>query len=75
MVFPSHANFLLARIAAGGTTVWAALGAQGILVRHFPGSSALRDCLRITVGTPAENELLLSAFQASVAARQPLIRT
>lgn len=74
-VFPSQANFLLARIAPGGAKVWEALGEQGILVRHFPGAPALQDCLRITVGTPAENELLTSALQAIVAALQPLIRT
>jgi histidinol-phosphate aminotransferase len=74
-VFPSRANFLLARMAGGGVKVWEALGEQGILVRHFPGSPVLEDCLRITVGTPAENELLTSALRASVAARQPLLRT
>jgi histidinol-phosphate aminotransferase len=73
-VYPSQANFLLARIAVGGARVWEALGEHGILVRHFPGAPALRDCLRITVGTPAENELLTSVLQAIVAALQPLIR-
>jgi histidinol-phosphate aminotransferase len=73
-VFPSQANFLLARVAAGGTKVWEALGEQGILVRHFPGSPALRDCLRITVGTPAENELLSSTLEAILAALQPVLR-
>jgi histidinol-phosphate aminotransferase len=73
-VFPSQANFLLARFAAGGAQVWEALGEQGILVRHFPGSSALKDCLRVTVGTPAENELLFATLRATVAAMPPLSR-
>jgi histidinol-phosphate aminotransferase len=73
-VFPSDANFLLAHVAAGGARVWEALGAQGILVRHFPGSAALKDCLRITVGTPAENEALVSALRAIVTAMQALPR-
>jgi histidinol-phosphate aminotransferase len=73
-VFPSDANFLLAHVAAGGAKVWEALGAQGILVRHFPGSAALKDCLRITVGTPAENEALVTALRAIVTAMQPLPR-
>jgi histidinol-phosphate aminotransferase len=72
MVFPSQANFLLARIAAGGARVWEALGEQGILVRHFPGSSALQDCLRITVGTPAENDLLITTLQAIIAVMPPV---
>jgi histidinol-phosphate aminotransferase len=74
-VFPSQANFLLAHIAAGGAKVWEALGEQGILVRHFPGSPRLQDCLRITVGTPAENDLLISTLQATVSTLQPLMRT
>jgi histidinol-phosphate aminotransferase len=74
-VFPSQANFLLARVTAGGARVWEALGAQGILVRHFPGSPALKGCLRITVGTPSENERLTTTLQTIVATLQPSIRT
>jgi histidinol-phosphate aminotransferase len=74
-VFPSQANFLLARVDAGAVRVWEALGAHGVLVRHFPGSSALRDCLRITVGTPPENEFLTTTLQTVIATLQPLIRT
>jgi histidinol-phosphate aminotransferase len=73
-VFPSQANFLLMRVAADGAKVWQALGEHGILVRYFPGSPALQDCLRITVGTPSENERLTAALQTIVADLQPLIR-
>jgi histidinol-phosphate aminotransferase len=73
-VFPSQANFLLARVGAGAARVWEALGGHGILVRHFPGSPALQDCIRITVGTPPENELLTTTLQTIVASLQPLIR-
>jgi histidinol-phosphate aminotransferase len=74
-VYPSAANFLLARFAVGGLKVWEALGAQGILVRHYGESAGLKDCLRITVGKPTENDLLITALQATVAETQPLIRT
>jgi histidinol-phosphate aminotransferase len=74
-VFPSQANFLLARFAAGGERVWEALGAQGILVRRFAGPPALQDCLRITVGTPDENDLLLTTLQALLAPLQPVLPT
>jgi len=74
-VYPSQANFLLTHVAAGGAKVWEALGAHGILVRYFPGSAALHDCLRITVGTPAENDLLVTTLQTVAADLQPLIRT
>jgi histidinol-phosphate aminotransferase len=71
-VFPSHANFLLIHVAAGGAQVWEALGAQGVLVRHFPGSPTLQNCLRITVGTPAENAILTAALGTIIAALPPL---
>jgi len=73
-VFPSQANFLLARFASGGAQIWEALEAQGILVRHYPGANALADCLRITVGTPAENDGLTEALRAILAAMQVLPR-
>jgi histidinol-phosphate aminotransferase len=70
-VFPSEANFLLAHFAAGGAKVWEALGVHGILVRRYGHSYGLGDCLRITVGTPAENDVLLTALQAMTADMHP----
>ena len=75
VVFPSQANFLLACFAGWGMKVWEALGAQGILVRHYPESPVLADCLRITVGTPAENEALTAALRGILRETQPLIQT
>jgi histidinol-phosphate aminotransferase len=61
-VIPSAANFLLATTPArDGRALYSALKDRGILVRHFerPG---LTDKIRITVGTPAENDALLAAL-------------
>ena len=61
-VFPSHANFVLAKIEGQNLRhVYESLKAQKILVRYFdvPG---LRDSLRISVGTPAEITRLLGAM-------------
>jgi histidinol-phosphate aminotransferase len=74
-VFPSQANFLLVRLGAGAAKVWEALGRQGILVRYFPASPPLQDCLRITVGTPPENELLTATMRTIAETLQPLMRT
>ena len=74
-VYPSAANFLLVRFSMGGAKVWEALGAQGILVRSYGDVWGLQDCLRITVGTPPENETLLTALQAITTAMHPLLRT
>jgi histidinol-phosphate aminotransferase len=65
-VWPSRANFLLFRVErrpAGG--VYEALRAHGILVKNLdPAGGALAGCLRVTVGTPAENESFLKALRA-----------
>jgi histidinol-phosphate aminotransferase len=68
-VFDSQANLVLVRFGQPGdgraTAIWRSLMERGILVRNFdrPGHGGpLAGCLRITVGTPAENEMLLAAL-------------
>jgi histidinol-phosphate aminotransferase len=61
-VFPSGANFVLVRIAGRGQAVWDGLVARGVLVRNFSSWPGVEDCLRITVGTRAEDDELLSAL-------------
>lgn len=58
-VFPSAANLLLVRFA-DAPAVYAKLFAAGITVRSFGNAGPLAGCLRITVGTPAENAALLA---------------
>ncbi|MEK6778428.1 MAG: histidinol-phosphate transaminase [Candidatus Deferrimicrobiota bacterium] len=62
--FPSQANFVLARRTGGKSArpAYEALKKRKILVRYFD-TPRLRDCLRITVGTDAEIEALLSALR------------
>jgi histidinol-phosphate aminotransferase len=62
-VYPSDANFILAEVEdALGT--YNALVEQGIIIRDRSKVTLCEGCLRITVGTPTENELLLSALQS-----------
>jgi histidinol-phosphate aminotransferase len=62
-VFPSAANFFLVRVADAVRT-YEALRRQGVLVRNLhPG---LKNCLRITVGTPDENRILLTALREAL---------
>jgi len=62
-VYPSDANFILIEVEdALGT--YNALVEQGIIIRDRSKVSLCEGCLRITVGTPAENEILLSALNA-----------
>jgi histidinol-phosphate aminotransferase len=61
--FPSAANFILVRVPDGPGT-FEALKQRGILIRTFHGSHPLlAHCLRLTVGTPDENERLLEALR------------
>jgi len=59
-VFASAANLLLIR-TTGATALWQRLADAGITVRLFD-AGRLAGCLRITVGTPAENDALLAAL-------------
>ncbi len=61
-VFPSQANFLLVRVG-DASRLFDELKARRILVKQVAGGHVLlANCLRITVGTPDENALLLSAM-------------
>ncbi len=58
-VWPSDANFLLVRFA-DVRSVMDATRQAGILLRYF--GDDLADCVRISIGSPEENEALLSAL-------------
>ncbi len=62
--YPSQANFILIRTPPGQATSWFdGLKQQGILIKNMQGAHPLlQDCLRPTVGTPAENTALLQAL-------------
>ena len=62
-VYPSHANFVLARKKGQDLRgVYEELKRQKILLRYFD-MPRLKDCLRITVGTPAEVQTLLKEIE------------
>ena len=58
-VFPSDANFLLVRVP-DALSVYKQLAEQGIIVRYRGDQIHCDDCLRITVGTQEENDLLIN---------------
>ena len=64
IAYPSAANFLLVRVP-DAATIFDGLKRRGVLVKNLHGAHAvLEQCLRITVGTPSENEQLLLALSA-----------
>ena len=68
-VFPTNANFILFRMIQGHKAgeVFQELKKRRILIKNLDGSHPLlKNCLRVTVGTPAENVQFLEALQASL---------
>jgi histidinol-phosphate aminotransferase len=63
---PSGANFLLVRVHGDGRALWQRLVDHGVLVRDFSRWPRLQDCVRVTVGTPDENDAFLAALRAAL---------
>ncbi len=64
----SGANFILFRPRFGdGQEVWEKLVERSVLVRNCSSWPRLAGCLRVTVGTPAENDVFLSAMSEVLA--------
>ena len=62
-VTPSGANFILFRPrSVSGRGLWQGLLDRDVLVRDCSGWPRLTDCLRVTVGTAAENDAFLTAL-------------
>ncbi len=63
-VWPSGANFVLFRPrSADGDQVWAALVERSVLVRNCASWPRLDGCLRVTIGTPEEDDRFLGALR------------
>lgn len=62
-VFPSGANFVLIRPRTmPGRELWQGLLDRDVLVRDCSSWPRLDHCLRVTIGTPAENDAFLAAL-------------
>jgi histidinol-phosphate aminotransferase len=61
-VHPSDANFLLVEFRDAARALEAGKAA-GLMVRDFSRAPGLANCLRISIGTPAQNERLLAALE------------
>lgn len=83
-VWPSEGNFILARMARASRVRERLRDECSILVRDFSYAPGLADCLRITVGTPEENNAVIDALaelvpeeaaRAAVAGGEPAVAT
>jgi histidinol-phosphate aminotransferase len=72
--YPSRANFFLIELRdADPKAVFEGLFRRGVLVRDVTSYPMLSRCLRISVGTPEENETFLHALGAALGeARRPV---
>ncbi len=57
-IYPTDANFVLVRVT-DANSIYQSLVNKGIIVRNRNNVSLCNGCLRITVGTPEENKILL----------------
>ncbi len=58
-VYPSDANFVLFRVEQDSAALFKRLMDQGTLIRDLGYHPRLKNCLRVTIGTPAENKSFL----------------
>jgi histidinol-phosphate aminotransferase len=65
-VFPSQANMLLVRVP-DAKRAFEGLKQRKVLVKHIAGlHPLLTNCLRLTVGTPEENTLMIQSLKESL---------
>jgi histidinol-phosphate aminotransferase len=64
--FPSEANMVLVRVP-DSKRAFDGLKARGVLIKHIAGlHPLLANCLRLTVGTPGENDAMIKALESSL---------
>ncbi len=64
--WPSEANMILVRVP-DSKRAFEGMKARGVLVKHIAGlHPLLANCLRLTVGAPAENDVMIRALQESL---------
>jgi histidinol-phosphate aminotransferase len=62
IVWPSEANFILFRVP-DGKAMLKSLRNESVLVRNMGSYPMCENCLRVTVGTPEENDLFIESLK------------
>lgn len=62
-IYPSDANFILVK-TTDANKIYEFLVSKGIIVRNRTKIELCEGCLRITVGTPLENEILINTLKS-----------
>ena len=68
-VFPSQANFILFRVLGrSADDVFDSIKQSGVLIKNMKADAGpIKNCLRVTVGTPDENAAFISALNRAMA--------
>ncbi len=66
-VYPSETNFILLRTASDASAIHKKLKQAGILVKNLDKPGPLKNCLRVTIGTPEENREFLIKLKTILA--------
>ena len=61
-IYPSDANFLLIRVT-DARALHRQLAERGVIIRDRSSEPKLAQCVRVSVGTPEQNDLLLTAMK------------
>lgn len=70
-VYPSETNFILFEPGRRPRDIWQALADRGVLVRDVSSAPQLDACLRVSIGSPDDNNRFLAAIAAAVGERAP----
>jgi len=61
--FPSNANFILFKTEKDADAIHRNLTEEGVLIRNLNSEGPLKNCLRVTVGQPEENNAFIKALK------------
>ena len=61
--FHSNANFILFKTEKDADAIHGKLTEEGVLIRNLNGDGPLKNCLRVTVGRPEENDAFIKALK------------
>ena len=68
--FPSEANFICFRVKGDAKATFEALYEAGVLIRDFSSSRGIENCLRVSIGSPLQNDAFLSALDNTLRAQR-----
>jgi histidinol-phosphate aminotransferase len=66
VVYPSDTNFLLVRFVVSAKALFEELWSRGVRVKNVSAPGSLENCLRISVGTGAENRRLVRELARAI---------